>query len=121
MEDGLQYLEFRTVLPNLCPSMDGCDNPTTQIETAQIFKEVAEQFLAAHPNDFCGIRMIYAPPRFAMESTVENYLETAFQLQSEIGDFMAGFDLVGQEDKGAFINHRDTITFGLFQTTFASF
>ena len=38
--------------------------------------------------------------RNALVSTVEGYLETAFALKNEVGDFMAGFDLVGQEDKG---------------------
>lgn len=44
--------------------------------------------------------MIFAPPRFAMDYQVEEYLDTALELQKELGDFMAGFDLVGQEDKG---------------------
>ena len=35
-----------------------------------------------------------------MAPQVETYLEIASQLKVELGDFMAGFDLVGQEDKG---------------------
>ena len=35
-----------------------------------------------------------------MITTVEEYLVTAMELKKEVGDFMAGFDLVGQEDKG---------------------
>ena len=44
-------------------SRDNCDGGTSAIETGHIFKEVAEKFLRDHPNDFCGIRMIYAPIR----------------------------------------------------------
>ena len=79
---------------------DNCDDGTSAIETGHIFKEVAEEFLRDHPNDFCGIRMIYAPIRYVMAPQVETYLEIASQLKVELGDFMAGFDLVGQEDKG---------------------
>jgi len=100
MEDNVQYLEFRTVLPSLCPNMDNCDDGTSAIETGHIFKEVAEKFLRDHPNDFCDIRMIYAPIRYVMAPQVETYLEVASQLKVELGDFMVGFDLVGQEDKG---------------------
>ena len=96
LEDNVQYMEFRTVLPNLCPKMGNCENPTTQIETAKIFKEVAEKFLDDYPNDFCGLRMIFAPSRYASKSTLDEYLDTAFMLQQELGDFMAGFDLVGK-------------------------
>ena len=35
-----------------------------------------------------------------MAPQVETYLEVASQLKEELGDFMVGFDLVGQEDKG---------------------
>ena len=80
--------------------MGPCENPTSPIETADILKEVADRFLADHPDDFCGIRMIYAPPRSVSKSTLNQYLDTAYQLQENVGSFMAGFDLVGQEDKG---------------------
>ena len=42
---------------------NNCDDGTSAIETGHIFKEVAEKFLREHPNDFCDIRMIYAPIR----------------------------------------------------------
>ena len=45
-------------------SRDNCDDGTSAIETGHIFKEVAEKFLRDHPNDFCDIRMIYAPIRW---------------------------------------------------------
>ena len=44
--------------------------------------------------------MIYAPPRNVEVDTVDNYLNIMFELQEKVGDFVAGFDLVGQEDKG---------------------
>ena len=62
MEDNNQYMEFRTVLPELCKDLD-CPERTTQLESAQLMKEVSEQFLNDYPNDFCGIRMIFAPAR----------------------------------------------------------
>jgi adenosine deaminase CECR1 len=100
MQDNVQYLEFRTVLPGLCPDMDGCANPTSAIETAKIFKQVADQFVQDHPDDFCGVKMIYAPSRFVLSTVVSDYLDIALQLPDEVGDFYLGFDLVGQEDKG---------------------
>ena len=51
------------------------------------------KFLSDHPDDICGIRMIYAPIRHVLAGQVEAYLETASQLKDELGDFMAGFDL----------------------------
>lgn len=46
-EDNNQYLEFRTVLPRLCPSMEFCEpnEATSQLETAKVFKEAADKFL----------------------------------------------------------------------------
>ncbi len=99
-EDNVQYIEFRTVLPRLCPSLETCQDPLSQVESARIIQQVAEKFIQDHPNDNCGIRMIYAPPRFAMEDQVKQYLDLAVTLRNEMPDFMAGFDLVGQEDKG---------------------
>ena len=100
MEDNVNYMEFRTVLPKICPDMDNCDNPLTKLETAKLMKEVADQFILDHPNDMCGIRIIYAPSRFVNSNKVEEYLDTASELMAELPEFVAGFDLVGQEDKG---------------------
>ena len=92
MEDGAQYFEFRTVLPGLCNEMNNpqtfqCDNATNAVETALIMKEIAEQFLQDHPNDLCGIRMIYAPPRNVEVDTVDNYLNIMFELQARLSSY----------------------------------
>ena len=70
------------------------------MESARIIQQVAEKFIQDHPNDNRGIRMIYSPVRFAMEDQVKQHLDLAVTLKNEMPDFMAGFDLVGQEDKG---------------------
>ena len=107
-DDQVQYFEFRATLPSFCREMHNistgeCNDETTSIETASILQEVSNQFIRDHPNDFCGIRMIYAPFRGVSIDTLEDYLETMFELENQIGggdEFVAGFDLVGQEDKG---------------------
>ena len=97
LEDNAQFLEFRSVLPQLCPEMDGCSNNlTTEIGTATVFKQIADKFMADHPDDFCGIKLIYAPSRFVLTSTVDKYLDIAFELKSMFPDFVLGFDLVGK-------------------------
>ncbi len=65
-----------------------------------LMKEVADQFMADHNDEFCGIKLIYAPPRFALTTTIEQNLDKALQLKSLMPDFVLGFDLIGQEDKG---------------------
>ena len=92
MEDGAQYFEFRTVLPGLCNEMNNaktfqCDNTTNAVETALIMKEIAEKFIQDHPNNLCGIRMIYAPPRHVEVETVDNYLNIMFELQAGISTY----------------------------------
>lgn len=52
-----------------------------------------------HP-DFIGAKIIYAPRRAVDNERVDYYLKTMVQLKQLYPDFVAGFDLVGQEDKG---------------------
>lgn len=52
-----------------------------------------------HP-DFIGIKLIYAPHRDVNLKKLEDYLNLMTQLKKSYPDFVAGFDLVGQEDKG---------------------
>jgi len=54
-----------------------------------------------HPNDWCGVKLIYGPSRRVEPETVTNYIEQAALLKSELPNFFVGFDLVGQEDLGS--------------------
>ena len=51
-------------------------------------------------SDFIGVRLIYAPTRAAGRKEAEYYIKTMKRLKTLYPNFMAGFDLVGQEDLG---------------------
>lgn len=95
-EDGILYTEFRSTLPEL---YDLNGNTYDSVECAQIYKTVNDQFVRDHP-DSLGSRLIYAPVRSVMPSVVSKYVNIAKEVKSQVGDYMAGFDLVGQEDMG---------------------
>ena len=107
MEDNVQYVEVRTVLPDkVCRGLQTCDI-MSQLEVAQLYKSVADQFTSDNKEDFCGARMVYAPIRAVNVSTVEQYLDFTNTLLSpnqppktDLSNFFVGFDLVGQEDPG---------------------
>lgn len=94
--DGVQYLEFRGILPELY-DLDG--NKYGPLEVAELYYEVLQRFKKEFP-DFVGSKFIYAPLRFANATTFDKYLTTYRALKARHPDFIAGFDVVGQEDKG---------------------
>ncbi|XP_058798500.1 adenosine deaminase 2-like isoform X2 [Phymastichus coffea] len=94
--DNVQYLELRSTLPTLY-DLDG--KKYGPVEVAKIYKNVTDRFVRDHP-DFIGMKLIYAPLRKCSDMEMEAYLATARQLKDELPEFIAGFDLVGQEDKG---------------------
>ncbi|KAH8303630.1 hypothetical protein KR018_009177 [Drosophila ironensis] len=95
-EDGVQYLEFRSLLPTLY-DLDG--SQYTPLDTVRIYVETLEKFKETHP-DFIGSRMIYAPLRNTNPEGVTGYIETLKEIKAKYPDFVAGFDLVGQEELG---------------------
>ncbi|XP_053676087.1 adenosine deaminase AGSA-like [Anopheles nili] len=95
-EDNVMYLEFRGLLPTLY-DLDG--NTYTPEEVIEIYQKVTKEFKDTHPR-FAGTKFIYAPLRFADNKTVEQYINLAEQLHLQYGDYVVGFDLVGQEDTG---------------------
>ncbi|XP_051167202.1 adenosine deaminase 2-like [Leptopilina boulardi] len=95
-DDKVLYLELRTVLPDLF-DLDG--KVYRKSEVMQILKDVTDKFTASH-QDFIGAKIIYAPIRRVDLNKLKEYLETARQLKNDFPSFLAGFDLVGQEDKG---------------------
>ncbi|XP_017137193.1 adenosine deaminase 2 [Drosophila miranda] len=95
-EDGVQYLELRSLLPPLyCIGGEILDIR----DTVAIYEAELECFKASHP-DFIGSKLIYAPLRGVEPKVVEEYVKTAAALNKEFPDFMIGFDLVGQEELG---------------------
>lgn len=69
------------------------------VETCQIYVDVLKEFKSSH-LDFVGAKFIYAPIRAANDETFNSYLPIMLKLQKNFPDFIAGFDLVGQEDRG---------------------
>ena len=57
------------------------------------------RFVRDYP-DFIGMKLIYAPVRKCNAQQMDEFLTIARQLREKLPDFVAGFDLVGQEDKG---------------------
>ncbi|KAK8726615.1 hypothetical protein OTU49_009953, partial [Cherax quadricarinatus] len=96
-EDNILYVEFRGTLPLLYELNGTMLTPT---ETVAVYQDTAQRFLNDHPDEYFGTRYIYAPPRHVDNSTMEGYITLVKQLRAEFPDFVAGFDLVGQEDKG---------------------
>ena len=99
-DDGVQYMEVRSVLAPICLTQDEECNPLSIVDTAKVFKEAADQFALDHPDNWCGLKIIYGPSRRVDPGTVTNYFDKAAQLVQELPDFILGFDMVGQEDLG---------------------
>lgn len=95
-EDGVMYFEVRSILPQLYDLEGRIYN---SVETAESYKKVVEQFKVDYP-DFHGVKLIYAPMRLVKEEAIDEYIETAREIKRRWPDFLAGFDLVGQEDLG---------------------
>lgn len=94
--DNVMYIEFRSTLECLY-DLNGTVYP--QLETAAVYKKITERFMAEHP-DFFGAKLIYAPNRRVNLTQLDRYLTTLKALKDNYPTFLAGFDLVGQEDKG---------------------
>ncbi|KAH8371707.1 hypothetical protein KR093_008555 [Drosophila rubida] len=94
--DGVQYLELRSVMPNLY-CIDG--EQLDVMETMEIYRSETERFKASHP-DFIDAKIIYAPLRIVEPKACEEYIKTCTAFKKKYPTFLAGFDLVGQEELG---------------------
>ncbi len=55
------------------------------------------EFKAEHP-DFIGSKFIFAPLKAVPDQTIHEYIDIITDLQRKYPEYIAGFDLVGQED-----------------------
>ncbi|XP_046813395.1 adenosine deaminase 2-like [Vespa crabro] len=94
--DNIMYIEIRSTLPNLY-ELNG--TVYSSLETAMVYKKTTERFMSDYPN-FVGAKLIYAPNRKVDENKFDEYLTILKALKEKFPTFLAGFDLVGQEDKG---------------------
>ncbi|KAK2841967.1 hypothetical protein Q5P01_012167 [Channa striata] len=94
--DNVMYLEVRALLPEIY-ELDGSTHDRTW--TLKTYQDVTRQFTAEHP-DFFGARIIFTVHRGINISMMTAVVEEAMKLHRDFPDIMAGFDLVGREDKG---------------------
>ncbi|KAG8227183.1 hypothetical protein J437_LFUL003389 [Ladona fulva] len=96
LEDNIMYLEIRGGLPNLY-DLEG--NFYKDTDVLSLYIELTNDFKGKNP-DFFGARYIYAAHRLIDNATFMEDLDKAREYSKLYPDFLAGFDLVGQEDKG---------------------
>nr|ALL27025.1 adenosine deaminase [Phlebotomus perniciosus] len=96
MEDGVQYLELRGTLPPLY-DLDG--KTYHEEEILHIYQDATREFKQENPT-FIGAKFIYAPVRVVDDAGLPALMDKVRELHEQYPNFMAGFDLVGQEDKG---------------------
>lgn len=59
--------------------------------------EALEEFKKENPG-FIGSKIIYAPGKSAPEDKVRNYFKIVSRLHARFPNFLAGYDMPGQED-----------------------
>lgn len=93
--DNVFYVEFRgTVLP----IYELNQTVYSPVEFISIMLSAIEKFKEDH-DDFLGARFIYSPYRGVDNITFGNYLTVFHTIKAAYPDFVAGFDLIGYEDK----------------------
>lgn len=75
--------------------LDGKDY--NEDDVMSIYVEALEEFKSENPT-FIGSKFIYAPLKLVSNVTVASYFQNIRRLHVKFPQFLAGFDLVGQED-----------------------
>lgn len=68
-------------------------------EVMQIYYQATMEFKEKNPT-FIGAKIIYAPVRVVADDKIPELMQKVRNLHEKFPTFLAGFDLVGQEDKG---------------------
>lgn len=94
--DNVMYLEMRGTLPDLY-ELNG--DTVSGIDSIDIMVKVNQKFVENHP-DHMGMKLIFAPVRRVENGTMDGYIKQFKLIKEKHPNFVAGFDLVGQEDLG---------------------
>ncbi|CAG9855716.1 unnamed protein product [Phyllotreta striolata] len=96
-EENVKYFEFRGYLPDVY-DLDG--KIYKDAEVICLYWETLTKFVCDYV-DFTGCKFIYAPHRLVDKDAVNEYVRIYKCVKEKFPRFIAGFDLVGQEDQGA--------------------
>ena len=93
--DNIQYLELRAGLYGIY-DLDGKTYGADKF--IEIYKKILNDINTGQPK--LGVKLIYSCHRHADKKTIMKELRQALKLRRKYPDFIIGFDLVGEEDKG---------------------
>ncbi|KAJ8007060.1 hypothetical protein DPEC_G00113650 [Dallia pectoralis] len=96
LHDNIMYLELRTGLSRTYELDGSIHDKSWSLRT---YQEVTQKFVAEHPG-FLGARLIISVHRVLSVSDVKAAVKEAIQMQKDFPEVVAGFDLVGREDRG---------------------
>ncbi|KAI1880609.1 hypothetical protein JX265_000849 [Neoarthrinium moseri] len=100
--DKIQYAEIR---PNFMKTNqiweDSGEKQLTNEDTMDIIVNTWKDFNQERPNSLAGLKVIYCTPRSFANHLVEYALDECLKFKTgKYADYIAGFDLVGEESKG---------------------
>lgn len=67
-------------------------------DALKVYIEASDEFKSENPS-FIGAKFIYSGGKRGSNETTARYFETIRRLHAKFPEFVAGFDLSGQEDK----------------------
>ncbi|EON99278.1 putative adenosine amp deaminase protein [Phaeoacremonium minimum UCRPA7] len=101
IQDNIQYAEIR---PNFMETNQvWTDDGTRQIDNVGIMQIITEEYdrFQQETNDyFGGLKVIYCTPRSFSKEHVRYSLNECMQFKKRWPEWIAGYDLVGEENKG---------------------
>ncbi|KAK9781465.1 putative Adenosine deaminase domain-containing protein [Seiridium cardinale] len=101
--DKIQYAEIR---PNfMMTNQIYTDNGSKQLDNTETMRKIVETFKAykkqTPSTNICGLKVIYCTPRSFPADKVKASLDECLAFKTgEFRDYIAGFDLVGEEAQG---------------------
>ncbi|KAI5638719.1 adenosine/AMP deaminase domain-containing protein [Phthorimaea operculella] len=95
-DDNVMYAEMRTGL-HVLYELNGTKHDAEY--TIKLHRDVTNRFIEDHP-DFIGVKLIITKHRASSTESVKYVIDMTKTLKKNYPDIIAGFDLVGQEDRG---------------------
>ena len=101
VEDKLKWVEFRSTF-SVPFTLEGCEKPAESCDDLlRIFGEEISKFKVTEDGkDFWGCRFIWTTLRSWSKKQIVEHMKECIRMKAMYPDLIAGYDLVGQEDKG---------------------